>query len=68
MLIGELIAEVGIRLASVNIFKHLLLRSHRANWSQILCGGSMGRGSKVPSNGLGHMTKIATMPIYIKNL
>ena len=31
---------------SVNIFKYLLLRSHWANWSQILCGGSMSRGNK----------------------
>ena len=28
----------------------------------------MGRGMKVPSNGHGHMTKMAIMPIYGKNL
>ena len=28
----------------------------------------MGRGTKVPSNGHDHMTKIATMPVYGKNL
>ena len=27
-----------------------------------------GWGTKVISNGLGHMTKMATMPIYCKNL
>ena len=26
------------------------------------------RGTKVPSNGHGHMTKMAVMPIYGKNL
>ena len=28
----------------------------------------MGRGKKVYINGLGHMTKMDTMPIYGKNL
>ena len=28
----------------------------------------MGRGTKVCSNGPGHMTKVAAMPIYGKNL
>ena len=28
----------------------------------------MGRGTKVPSNGQGHMAKMAAMPIYGKNL
>ena len=28
----------------------------------------MGRGNEIPSNGHGHMTKMAAMPIYGKNL
>ena len=40
-------------------FKHLLLWNHRADWNE---------GTKVCSNGLGHITKMAAMPIYGKNL
>ena len=36
--------------------------SWETDWSQISCGSSMGWGS----NGPGHMTKMATMPIYGK--
>ena len=53
------------------IFKHLLLLNRLANQAQISCGVSLGRregGTKVYINGLGHMTKMATMPIYDKNL
>ena len=57
-----------IRHMSVNIFKYLLLRRHWVSWSQILCGGSMGRGNKGPSKGHGHMTKMAAMLIYGNNL
>ena len=38
------------------------------NQAQISCEASLGRGKKVYINGLGHMTKMATMPIYGKNL
>ena len=31
-------------------------------------GGAGGGGAKVRSNGPGHMTKLAAMPIYGKNL
>ena len=62
-LIDELICSIDRHPTLVNIFKHLL-RGHWANWSQILCGASMGWGAKVPSNGLGHMAKVAAMPIY----
>ena len=51
----------------VNIFKHLLLRNHWADWSQISCEASLGRGNENCSNGPGHMTKMAAMPIYGKN-
>ena len=47
------------------LYKYLLLRNHWANQSQIPCGASYGR--KVCSNGPGHMTKMAAMPIYGKN-
>ena len=50
------------------LFKHPLLRNHWANQSQISYGASMGWGTKVCSNVPGHMTKMATMPIYVKNL
>ena len=41
-----------------------------ANQSQILYEASIGKGNPVYINNLGHMTKMATMPIYnpIKNL
>ena len=54
--------------SSVHNFKRLLLWNRLANQSQILCGASLGRGTKVYINGLGHMTKMAAMPIYGKNL
>ena len=50
--------------SSSTLFKHLLLRNHWANQSQISYDG----GTKVCSNGPGHMTKLAAMPIYGKNL
>ena len=34
------------RPSSVNIFKHLLLWNHWANWTQILYGDSLGRGNE----------------------
>ena len=43
-------------------FKHFLLRNRWANRSQILCGASMGRGTKICPRHLGHM------PMYGKNL
>ena len=75
-LTGELIgypwirrpSSASVRLASVHIFKRLLLRNRLANRSQILCGASLGGGTKVCINGPGHMTKMAAMPIYGKNL
>ena len=35
--------------------------------SQVLCGASLGRGDESLFADLGHMTKIAAMPIYGKN-
>ena len=49
------------------IFKHLLL-NRLANQAQISCGASLGRGTKVYINFIGHMTKMAAKPIYGKNL
>ena len=49
------------------VLKHLL-RNRWANQSQILCGAFFWVGvTKVSSRHLGHMTKIATTPIYGKN-
>ena len=71
-LIGELIVYPcsGVRTASyfvIHNFKHLLLRNHLPDQSQILRGASLGRGNKVCSQHLGHMTNMAATPIYDKN-
>ena len=72
-LIGELIGYSwsGIHPSSSSIvvynFKHLLLQNRLPDQSQILCGASLGRGTKVCSRHLGHMTKIGAIPIYGKN-
>ena len=70
-LIGELIGYPwsGVRPSSsvVNNFKRLLLQNRLADQSQILCGASLGRGTIFCSRHLGHMTKMAAMPIYGKN-
>ena len=58
----------GPRALRFNIFNFLFLRNRYAEWSQISCGASIGRGTKVCSNGPGHMTKMAAMPIYGKNM
>ena len=44
-----------VRLSSVNIFKHLLLWHHWANWTQISYENSLGWG---------HMTNMAATPKY----
>ena len=49
------------------IFKPLLLLNRLANQSQILCEASIEWGINVYINNLGHMTKMAAMPIYGKN-
>ena len=65
-LIGELIVYACLRRTSpVNILKYLLLRSHFANSSQISYGVSYGTYG---TDGPGHMTKMAAIPIYGKNL
>ena len=50
---------------SSTLFKNVFLRNHWADWSQISYEVSTG-GSKVYSNGPGHMTKMAAMPVYGK--
>ena len=47
------------------IFKHL--RNCLANESQILYEAFIGRGNQCVHENPGHMTKMATMPIYGKN-
>ena len=47
----------------VNIFKHLLLRNQNKT-----CRSALGWGTKICSNGPGHMTKMAAIPTYGKNL
>ena len=54
-LIGELIVypwsgvrpSYVVRRPSFTMLKHLLLRNHLADQSQILCGASLGRGNKI---------------------
>ena len=58
---------LGTRSPRFNIFKLLFLRNHWADWSQSSCG-QWDEGIKVCSNGPGHMTKMAAMPIYGKNM
>ena len=41
------------------------LQNRLANQSQILCGASWEGGTKVCSRHLGHMTKMATTPLYV---
>ena len=60
--------DLGPRSLRLNIFKFLFLRNCVADWSQILCGASMGWGNESLINGLSHMTNMANMPIYCKNL
>ena len=55
----------------VHTLKHLLLRNRLTNQSQISYEPPWDGGTKVCSNGPGHMTKMAAMPIYgkiLKNL
>ena len=58
--IGELIVYPcsGLR-SSVH-----LLRNRLANQRQILCGASMGKGTKVCLRHLGNMTEISATPKY----
>ena len=48
--------------------KHVHLSNHLANQSKVICGTSMRRGCKHYLKGIGHMTRVATMPIYGKHL
>ena len=70
-LTGELIgyqwSSIRRLSSGINNFKHLLLQNRLPNQRQILCGASSGRGMKVCLRHLGHMTKMATTPIYGKN-
>ena len=58
----------GSQSFNFNIFKLLFLNNPWADWSQISCGASSGWGTRFCSNGPSHMTKMATMSIYGKNL
>ena len=60
--------DLGPRSLRFNIFKLLFLRNSWSDWSQISCGSSMDEGTKACSNGPGHMTKMAAMPIFGKNM
>ena len=52
-----------------NIFKRLFFRNRYAKWSQISCGACMNlENESLFEYGPGHMTNMAVMPIYGKNL
>ena len=46
-------------------FKTAFSQKHFTNQNQILYVVSLERGTKVYISGLGHMTKMAVMPIYV---
>ena len=52
----------------VNIFKHLLLYTAWPIKAKIYVEPSWEGGMKVYINGSGHMTKMAAVPIYSKNI
>ena len=60
-------SQIYVCVYVVNIFKHLL-RNYWAYWSKISYGASLGWGNESLFKCPGHMTKMATMPIYGKNL
>ena len=69
-LIGELIVCPMVRHPSYVVVRpstmlKRLLRNRLADRSQILCGASLGRGTKFCSRHLGHMTKMAATPLYM---
>ena len=58
----------GVIYMYITIIFKLLLLNRLANQSQILYEASIiGRGINVYINNSGHMTKMATMPMYGKN-
>ena len=52
----------------VNIFKHLPAETTEPIEAKFHVEPPWNVGTKVSSNGPGPMTKMATMPIYVKNL
>ena len=63
-------SDLGSRSLGLNVhqnFKHLL-RNHWPNWSPILYRTFKPQGYKVYVIGPCHLTKMASMPIYDKNL
>ena len=57
------VAHIG---SPINIFKHSFLRNHLANWNQISYNNSLWLVAKIYTNCYGHLTKMATTPIYGK--
>ena len=49
------------------MYLNRFLRNHMANWTQISYGDSLWQLAKIYANCFGHMTKMATTPIYVKN-
>ena len=60
--------DLSPRTLRFNILKLLFLRNCLADWTRLYVEPQWDVGTKVWSNGLGHMTKMTAMPIYDKNL
>ena len=60
--------DIGPRSHIFNIFKFLFLRTAWPIQAKFYVEPPLGWGDESLSNGLGHMTKMAAMPIYGKNL
>ena len=66
-LIFDFSAKVAYIGSPTNILKHSFLRQLSANWNQISYDNSNDWLAKTYTNCYGHMTNMATMPIYGKN-
>ena len=60
--------DLGTRSLRFNIFKFLFLETAWPIESKFYVEPPWDGGTKVWANGLGHMTRMAPMPIYCKNL
>ena len=59
---------VGVYVCCMSTFSIIFFKTTRPIEAKFQMEPSWDRGTKIYSNGQGHMTKMATMPIYGKNL
>ena len=60
--------DLGPRSLRFNICKLLFLRNHLDDEAKFHVAHPWDGGTKICSNGPGHMTRMVTMPIYGKNI